>query len=52
VLALGKVALPIDASTGGPSTSIESLLITSFLWIVGLLIVFVPIAIRQYRKLT
>ena len=52
VLALGKVALPIDPATGAPSTTFGSLLITSFLWIVGLLLVFVPLAIRQYRKLT
>jgi ABC transporter DrrB family efflux protein len=51
-LALGDVALPVDQATGAPSTTLESLLITSLLWIVGLLIVFVPLAIRQYRKLT
>jgi ABC transporter DrrB family efflux protein len=51
-LALGDVALPIDRATGGPATTLESLVITSLLWIVGLLIVFVPLSIRQYRKLT
>jgi ABC transporter DrrB family efflux protein len=51
-LALGDVALPIDKATGAAATSLESLVITSLLWIVGLLIVFVPLAIRQYRKLT
>jgi ABC transporter DrrB family efflux protein len=51
-LALGDVALPIDKATGAAATSLESLVVTSLLWIVGLLIVFVPLAIRQYRKLT
>jgi ABC transporter DrrB family efflux protein len=51
-LALGDVALPIDTATGAPATTLESLLIRSLLWIVVILIVFVPLAIRQYRNLT
>jgi ABC-2 type transport system permease protein len=52
VLALGDKAIPLDPTTGLPETSLERLLVVSILWIVGLLIVFVPLSIRQYRKLT
>ncbi len=48
VLALGDVAIPPNY---GPQT-LQGLLITSVVWIAGLLLVFVPIAIRMYRKLT
>ncbi len=52
VLALGDVALPTDPGTKIPTTSLEGLLVLSTIWIVGLLIVFVPVSIRMYRKLT
>ena len=51
-LALGDAGLPTDPGTLIPTTSLEGLLVASALWIVGLLIVFVPLAIRMYRKLT
>jgi ABC-2 type transport system permease protein len=47
VLALGDVAIP----TYGPQ-SLGELLVTSVVWIAGLLIIFVPLAIRMYRRLT
>ncbi|MDP9328905.1 MAG: ABC transporter permease [Actinomycetota bacterium] len=50
-LALGNVGL-IDPKTHLPIDTFEALLLKSVLWIVGLLIVFVPLAIRLYRKLT
>ena len=49
-LALGKVAL-IDAVTHRPIDTFEGLAVKSFLWIAGLLLVFIPLAIRLYRKL-
>jgi ABC transporter DrrB family efflux protein len=52
VLALGDKAIPLDPATGLPATSLEHLLVVSTLWIVGLLIVFVPLSVTQYRKLT
>jgi ABC-2 type transport system permease protein len=52
VLALGDRALPTDAVTQLPSDSLESLLVKSALWIVGILAVFVPLSIRLYRRLT
>ena len=52
VLALGDVALPIDPGTKIPTTSLEGLIVLSMIWIAGLLIVFVPVSIRMYRKLT
>jgi len=53
VLALGNVALPTDRATHTiPTTSLEGLLAWSAIWILGLLIVFVPVSIRMYRKLT
>jgi ABC transporter DrrB family efflux protein len=48
VLALGDVALPPNY---GPQ-SLEGLLVGSVLWIVGLLVIFVPLAIRMYKRLT
>jgi ABC-2 type transport system permease protein len=47
VLALGDVAMP----TYGPQ-SVGALLVTSVVWIAGLLVIFVPVAIRMYRRLT
>jgi hypothetical protein len=47
VLALGDVAMP----TYGPQT-VGALLVTSVVWIAGLLVIFVPVAIRMYRRLT
>jgi hypothetical protein len=52
VLALGDVALPIDPGTKIPTTSLEGLIFLSTIWVAGLLIVFVPVSIRMYRKLT
>jgi ABC-2 type transport system permease protein len=53
VLALGNVALPTDRATHTiPTTTLGGLLLWSAIWIVGLLIVFVPVAIRMYRRLT
>jgi ABC-2 type transport system permease protein len=48
VLALGDVALPPNY---GPQ-SLEGLLVVSVLWILGLLAIFVPLAIRMYKRLT
>ena len=42
----------IDITTGLPVDTYEALLIKSVLWIVVLLAIFVPLAIRLYRKLT
>jgi ABC-2 type transport system permease protein/oleandomycin transport system permease protein len=53
VLALGNVALPTDRATHTiPTTDLGGLLLWSAIWIVGLLVVFVPVAIRMYRRLT
>ena len=49
-LSLGEIGI-IDPDTGVPIDTFESLLLKSVLWIVGLLIVFVPLAVRLYRKL-
>jgi ABC-2 type transport system permease protein/oleandomycin transport system permease protein len=48
VLALGDVALPPNY---GPQ-SLEGLLVASLLWVIGLLAIFVPLAIRMYKRLT
>ena len=48
VLALGDVAIPPNY---GPQT-LQALIVTSIIWIAALLLVFVPVAIRMYRKLT
>ncbi len=48
VLALGDVALPPNY---GPQ-SLEGLLFGSLLWILGLLAIFVPLAVRMYKRLT
>jgi ABC-2 type transport system permease protein len=49
-LAVGNVAI-LDPTTNQPIDSFEALVVKSALWIAGLLIVFVPLAIRLYRKL-
>ena len=48
VLALGDVAIPPNY---GPQT-LQALIVTSLVWIAALLLVFVPVAIRMYRRLT
>jgi ABC transporter DrrB family efflux protein len=50
-LSLGKVAL-IDVTTRQPIDTFEALLLKSVVWIAILLAIFVPLAIRLYRKLT
>ena len=42
----------IDPTTGHPVDTYEALLVKSVLWIVLLLVIFVPLAIRLYRRLT
>ncbi|MEX1262511.1 MAG: ABC transporter permease [Actinomycetota bacterium] len=49
-LSLGEIGI-LDSDTGLPIDTFEGLLLKSVLWIVGLLIVFVPLAVRLYRKL-
>lgn len=49
-LSLGEIGI-LDPDTGLPIDTFEGLLLKSVLWIVGLLIVFVPLAVRLYRKL-
>jgi ABC-2 type transport system permease protein/oleandomycin transport system permease protein len=51
-LSIGEAGIPPDPTTGLPVDTPEALFIKSALWIVGLLVVFVPISIRLYRKLT
>jgi ABC-2 type transport system permease protein len=41
-----------DLSTGVAAGTFESLLVRSILWIAALLAIFVPLAIRLYRRLT
>jgi ABC-2 type transport system permease protein/oleandomycin transport system permease protein len=50
-LALGPQGI-IDPATGIPVATFHYLIAISALWIVGLLLVFVPLAIRLYRRLT
>jgi hypothetical protein len=52
VMALGDRALPIDALTHLPSDSFDSLLVKSIVWIAGILVVFIPLSVRLYRRLT
>jgi ABC-2 type transport system permease protein len=52
VLALGDRALPVDPLTNLATESLESLLVKSIVWIVGILVVFIPVSIRLYRRLT
>ena len=49
-LANGNLGI-IDATTKLPVDTFEGLLFKSAAWIIGLLIIFVPLAIRLYRKL-
>jgi ABC-2 type transport system permease protein len=51
VMALGDRALPVDQVTHLPTDSFESLLVKSIVWIAGILIVFIPLSIRLYRRL-
>jgi ABC transporter DrrB family efflux protein len=50
-LAVGKVAI-LDPVTHLPIDTLEALLVKSAAWIVGLLVVFVPLAVRLYRRLS
>ena len=50
-LALGDAGIT-DVMTHQPIDTFEGLLLKSTLWIVGLLVVFVPLSIRLYRRLT
>jgi ABC-type multidrug transport system permease subunit len=49
-LAIGRVAI-LDVATGRPIDSFAGLLMKSALWIAGLLVVFVPLGVRLYRRL-
>jgi ABC-2 type transport system permease protein len=49
-LSNGNIAI-LDAVTKEPVDTFEGLLFKSVLWIVGILVVFVPLAIRLYRRL-
>jgi ABC-2 type transport system permease protein/oleandomycin transport system permease protein len=51
-LSIGDAGIPPDPTTGLPVATPEGLMITSALWVVGLLAIFVPLSIRLYRKLT
>jgi len=50
-LALGPQGI-LDPSSGLPVATFHALVFLSVAWIVGLLLIFVPLAIRLYRKLT
>jgi ABC transporter DrrB family efflux protein len=50
-LAIGPAAL-IDPITHQPTDTFEGLLVKSIVWIAALLAIFVPLAIRLYRKLS
>jgi ABC-2 type transport system permease protein/oleandomycin transport system permease protein len=50
-LAVGPPGIT-DPVTHLPIDTFEGLLVKSVLWIVGLLLIFVPLAIRLYRRLT
>ncbi len=49
-LSLGEVGIT-DPVTGLPVDTFEALVLKSIVWIVGLLAVFIPLAIRLYRRL-
>ena len=51
ILAVGPSAIT-DPVTHLPIDTFEGLVVKSVLWIVGLLLIFVPLAIRLYRRLT
>jgi hypothetical protein len=48
-LANGEAGI-LDA-TGQPVATVEELVVKSVLWLAAILIVFIPLAIRLYRKL-
>ena len=50
-LALGKVGI-IDSVTHQPIDTFEGLLVKAIVWIAALLAIFIPLAIRLYRKLS
>jgi ABC-2 type transport system permease protein/oleandomycin transport system permease protein len=50
-LASGNLAI-IDPFTHQPVDTFEGLAVKSIVWIVGLLVIFMPLAIRLYRKLS
>jgi ABC-2 type transport system permease protein len=50
-LAVGPAAI-VDPQTHLPANTFDALVFLSVIWILGLLLVFVPLAIRLYRKLT
>ena len=50
-LAVGPGAI-VDPQTHLPVNTFHALVFLSVVWVVGLLLVFVPLAIRLYRKLT
>ena len=53
-LSIGEAGIPIDppgSPNGVPIDTPEGLFIKSAIWIGGLLIVFVPLSVRLYRKL-
>jgi ABC-2 type transport system permease protein/oleandomycin transport system permease protein len=49
-LSIGQEGI-VDPTTGIPVDTFEGLLLKSVLWIVGLLAVFIPLAVRLYRRL-
>jgi ABC transporter DrrB family efflux protein len=53
-LSIGDAGIPVNppGPTGVPIDTPEGLMIKSALWVAGLLIIFVPLSIRLYRKLT
>ena len=50
-LALGDAGIT-NPVTGVPVDTFEALLVKSVIWIVALLVIFVPLGVRLYRKLT
>jgi ABC-2 type transport system permease protein/oleandomycin transport system permease protein len=50
-LALGPLGI-VDPTTGLAAHSLHYLVVASVAWVVALLLIFVPLAIRLYRKLT
>jgi len=50
-LAVGPQGI-IDPVTQVQVATLHALVLASVLWIVGLLVIFVPLAIRLYRRLT
>jgi hypothetical protein len=59
VIKSSRIGLPGDRSgrnhrplTGVPEATLRYLVVISIVWIVALLLIFVPLAIRLYRKLT